>query len=324
MENARLYGEVHQTGAALRQANEELERRVEERTRELRQAQASLVETARLVGMSEVAANVLHDVGNALTSLMVDTQQMRQMVKGLRVDRVVKVFQLLEEHRGNLKDFATRDPRGRDLFVYMPNLAARLTQEQESLRQGLEAMAHNVERVRTIIHLQQRYPKATLLVEECDLAEVLEEALRLQAGALERANVQVTKELASLPPVKMDKHRVMQILLNLLSNARQAMEPVSPGRRTLGLRLTEDARGVCIQVKDSGIGIAPEVRGSLFQQGFTTRKEGNGIGLHSSALAAQLMGGQLTLESGGPGKGATATLVLPRAEAGSAAPSAAG
>jgi signal transduction histidine kinase len=116
----------------------------------------------------------------------------------------------------------------------------------------------------------------------------------------------------------------MQILLNLLSNARQAMEPVSPGRRTLGLRLTEDARGVCIQVKDSGIGIAPEVRGSLFQQGFTTRKEGNGIGLHSSALAAQLMGGQLTLESGGPGKGATATLVLPRAEAGTAAPSAAG
>lgn len=122
--------------------------------------------------------------------------------------------------------------------------------------------------------------------------------------------MQVTTELAALPRVRVDRHRLLQILVNLLSNARQATE-AGPGPRTLGLHLTGDARWARIQVRDNGVGIAPAVREHLFRQGFTTRPEGHGIGLHSSALAARLMGGQLTLESEGPGRGATATLLLP-------------
>ena len=311
MENARLYADVQQAEAALRHANEELERRVEERTRELKQAQARLVETARMAGMAEVASNVLHDVGNTLTSLVVDTEQMHTAVKASRVDRVSKVFSLLEAHREDLSDFVTHDVRGRQLFAYLPGLAAELTQERELLLRGLKGMSRNVERVRTIIHLQQDYPKATLLEEECELSEVMEEALRLQAGALRQAGVRVLMELAPLPRVTLDRHRLIQILLNLLSNARQSMEATEPGRRSLWLRLGADAEWIRIQVEDTGQGIAPEARGRLFNQGFTTRKEGHGIGLHSSALSARLMGGQLTLDSEGPGRGAIATLVLP-------------
>lgn len=264
-----------------------------------------------MAGMAEVASNVLHDVGNTLTSLVVDTEQMLLTVKSSRVDRVAKVFGLLEEQRHRLSEFVNHDARGSQLFTYLPSLAAELTQEQESLQQSLTVMARNVERVRAIIRLQQEYPKAKLLLEECDLAEVLEEALRLQAGALQRAGIQVTRELMPLPRVQMDRHRLIQILLNLLSNARQAMEGVEEGPRSLRIRLRADAQSIRIQVVDSGRGFAPELRKRLFSQGFTTRQDGHGIGLHSSALAAQLMGGQLTLESDGPGRGATATLVLP-------------
>jgi signal transduction histidine kinase len=311
LENARLYAEVQQAESALRRANEQLERRVEERTRELKQAQARLVETARMAGMAEVASNVLHNVGNTLTSLVVDTQQMHLAVNASRVDRVAQVFGLLEEHRTQLTEFVNQDDRGRYLFTYLPRLAAELEQEQESLRESLTVMASNVERVRTIIRLQQDYPKATLLVEECDVAEVLEEALRLQAGALRQLGVRVVKELEPLPRVMVDRHRLLQIVLNLLSNARQAMEGGGSGPHSLWLRLRAEAQWIRIAVEDSGHGISPEVRGLLFGQGFTTRKEGHGIGLHSSALSAQLMGGQLTLHSDGPGRGAIATLTLP-------------
>jgi predicted ATPase/signal transduction histidine kinase len=312
LENARLYGDVQQAESALRQANEQLERRVEERTRELKQAQASLVETARMVGMAEVAANVLHDVGNTLTSLVVDTEQLHALVAGSRVDRVAKVSALLDAHRDRLPDFLLHDARGRQVLTYLSGLSTELVQEQDALRQGLRAMSRNVERVRTIIHLQQDYPKATLLEEECDLAEVVDEALRLQSGALRQAGVRVTRDLASVPRVKVDRHRLLQILLNLLSNARQAMESVDVARRELRLRLEDDTRGgLRLRVTDSGQGIAPEVRGRLFTQGFTTRAGGHGIGLHASALSARLMGGELTLDSEGPGLGATATLVLP-------------
>jgi predicted ATPase/signal transduction histidine kinase/tRNA A-37 threonylcarbamoyl transferase component Bud32 len=319
MENARLYSEVRQAEAALRRANEELESRVEERTRELKLAQASLVETARLVGKSEVASSVLHDVGNALTSLVVDSEALRHTVAASRMGRVEQVVNLLAQHRDDLAGFLTKDPRGPQLFTYLSGLAGELSQERRSLQKGMDDLARNVDRVRTIIQLQLAYAKSTLLVEECDLAEVLEEALRLQAGALQQAGVKVTRELASLPRLKVDRHRLLQILLNLLSNARQAMDPVLPGERQLRVRLDAEGEWVRFQVVDNGKGIAPEVQGRLFTQGFTTRKEGHGIGLHSSALAAQLMGGKLTLESAGPGMGATATFKLPAAGADSRA-----
>ncbi|MCY1081996.1 trifunctional serine/threonine-protein kinase/ATP-binding protein/sensor histidine kinase [Archangium lansingense] len=315
MENARLYSEVRLTESALRQANEELESRVEERTRELRQAQANLVDTARMVGKAEVASSVLHDVGNALTSLVVDSDELRRTVAASRMGRVEQVVNLLAEHRDDLAGFLTKDPRGSQLFAYLSGLASELAQERVSLQQGMEDLSKNVDRVRTIIQMQQAYAKSTLLVEECDLAEVLEEALRLQAGALLQWSVQVTKKLEPLPRMKVDRHRLLQILLNLISNARQALEPVIPGLRRLLLRLYVEGEWIHFQVVDNGRGIEPEVQGRLFTQGFTTRKEGHGIGLHSSALAAQLMGGKLTLESAGPGLGATATFRLPASKA---------
>ncbi|WNG61239.1 AAA family ATPase [Archangium gephyra] len=311
MENARLYSEVRQAETALRQANEELESRVEERTRELKLAQANLVETARMVGKAEVASSVLHDVGNALTSLVVDSDALRRTVEASRMGRVEQVVDLMAQHRDDLAGFFTKDPRGLQLFTYLAGLAGELTQERVSLQQGMEDLAKNVDRVRTIIQMQQAYAKATLLVEECDLAEVLEEVLRLQAGVLHKWSVRVKKELAPLPRMKVDRHRLLQILLNLISNARQAMEQVIPGERQLHIRLYAEGEWVFFQVIDNGRGIAPEVHGRLFTQGFTTRKEGHGIGLHSSALAAQLMGGKLTLESEGLGLGATATFKFP-------------
>ena len=311
LENARLYSEVRQAEAALRKANEELESRVEARTRELKQAQSRLVETARLVGKAESAASVLHDVGNALTSLVVDADEMRQTVASSRLDRVEHVASMLQEHRDRLAEFLTQDPRGQSLLAYLSELGGDLAQERQALRQGMDDMSRNVARVRSIIQMQQTYAKATLLLEECNLAEVMEEALSLQAGALQQAGVKVLKELAELPKVRVDKHRLLQIVLNLLANARQAMESIAQEERQLRLRLWREEHWIHVQVVDRGRGFTAEVHKQLFTQGFTTRKEGHGIGLHSSALAAQLMGCQLTLESPGPGQGAIATLKLP-------------
>jgi C4-dicarboxylate-specific signal transduction histidine kinase len=111
--------------------------------------------------------------------------------------------------------------------------------------------------------------------------------------------------------VKVDKHKVLQILINLISNAKYALDAVPEGERTLRVRLFSDGTRAFIQMVDNGVGIAPEVRERLFAHGYTTRKDGHGFGLHSSALAAQMLGGRLTLDSEGPGKGAVATLELP-------------
>ena len=311
LENARLYADVHRAELALRRANDELEQRVEERTHELKQAQERLVDTAREVGMTEVATNVLHSVGNVLTSVVTNFEVTLRTLNDSRVDRVKKVAAMLKEHSEGLTDFLTRDPRGSKLPDYLWSLGDELLREQAALREGIEMMGGHIEHIRTIVQLQQSYARTSLLVEEYDLSQLIEDALRIQMAALQRQGVSITRELSPLPKVRVDKHKVLQILINLISNAKDAVEAVPEGQKQLIVRLESQGEWVRIQVVDTGLGISPENRKHLFKHGFTTRKEGHGFGLHASALAAQLMGGQLSLESEGPGKGATATLVVP-------------
>jgi len=314
IENARLYADVQRARAALRQANDELEKRVEERTRELRQAQTQLVETARSAGMAEVATNVLHNVGNVLTSAIVNVQVMNQTLGASRTGRLKQLSTLFEEHRGTLVDFLTRDPRGARIPEYLTALSDELSREHATLQEGMSAMTKHIEHIRAIVQLQQTYARSTLLTEECELALLVDDALSIQMPALKRHGINVVRALAADCRVRVDKHKLLQILINLISNAKNAMAALPLGDRNLHLRLEVDGGKARIHVVDNGIGIAPEVRERLFTQGFTTRAGGHGLGLHSSALAARMLGGRLTLESDGPGLGATATLELPLSE----------
>ncbi|MBN1209011.1 MAG: AAA family ATPase [Myxococcaceae bacterium] len=311
IENARLYADVQRAKAELRQANDVLEQRVEERTHELKQAQARLVDTAREVGMAEVASNVLHNVGNVLTSAVINLETMYRAVGSSRIGRLKQATNLLQEHRGRLADFLAPGARGGNLPDYLSALSDELMREQTRLLEDLDAMGRHIEHIRAIVQVQQTYARTSLLTEECDLTQLIDDALSVQMVALQRHGVSVKRELAAVPRMKVDKHKVLQILINLISNAKYALDVVPEGQRNLWVRMKVEGRRVLIQVEDDGMGIAPEMREKLFSHGFTTRKEGHGFGLHSSALAAQMMGGKLTLESEGPGKGAVATLELP-------------
>ncbi|WNG30402.1 AAA family ATPase [Cystobacter fuscus] len=311
IENARLYEDVQRARMELRRANEELEQRVRERTRELEQAQARLVDTAREVGMAEVASNVLHNVGNVLTSAVVNLETMRQSVGASRVGRLKRATSLLLEHQPDLADFLAEGARGSHLPGYLAALADELVREQTHFMEDMDAMGRHIEHIRAIVQVQQTYARTTLMTEECDLAQLIDDALRIQLPVLQRHGVSVRRELSPVPRVMVDKHKVLQILINLLSNATHALDSKPEGTRHLWVRLRAEGPVARIQVVDDGVGFAAEVKGRLFSHGFTTRKGGHGFGLHSSALAAQLLDGRLTLESEGPGKGAVSTLELP-------------
>ncbi|QRK12458.1 AAA family ATPase [Archangium violaceum] len=320
IENAQLYAEVQRAESALRSANDELERRVEERTQELKKTQARLVDSARGAGMAEVAVNVLHNVGNVLTSAVINLQSMLELVNTSRVGRLKQVTSLFEEHRGDLADFFTRDPRGAQLPAYLSALGDELLREQKTLQESMGAMGKHIEHIRAIVQVQQTYARNTLVIEECDLSLLVEDALSIQLPSLHRHGITVTRELSSVPRLRLDKHKVVQILVNLISNAKNAMQALPNRRPHLHVRLVAEGNTALIQVVDNGMGIVPEIRERLFSQGFTTRENGHGLGLHSSALAAKMLGGRILLASEGPGKGATATLELPLAPGGSSKP----
>ncbi|WLG83809.1 ATP-binding protein [Pseudomonas cucumis] len=308
----RSFGEINRVNKELQTANDILEQRVEERTRELKDTQSELLDTARQAGMAEIATNVLHNVGNVLNSVNISADLVTRKLRSSKAQGLGKAMQLINAHQDDLGVFLTQDEKGKLLPGYLNQLVDAIALEQQGMTDELAQLSKSVDHIKDIVATQQSYAGANSLMEPLHISELLEDALRMNAGALTRHHVTVVKEYGDVPQVMGDKHRLLLILINLISNAKYAMTDLSnrPRQMTLGVKVVEDTI-LQISVKDDGEGIAPENMTRIFAHGFTTRKEGHGFGLHSCALAAIEMNGHLTAHSDGPGKGALFTLQIP-------------
>ena len=271
----------------------------------------SLIDASRRAGMAEVATGVLHNVGNALNSVNVSAGVVKDRVNGLKVDNLAKASTLLRDHSSDLASFLDVDEKGKRIPAYLLKLAESLASDQQAICAELGALTEGIDHIKTIVSTQQEYSSAGGLVEDVSIVETIEAALRIHIPRADRHHVCIVREFAELPPVRTDKHKLAQILLNLLNNAFQAMREPSDRGRTLTLRSGASGDRVTISVTDTGCGIARDNLTRVFSYGFTTKKNGHGFGLHSSANAAAEMGGTLTAHSDGLNAGATFTLELP-------------
>jgi PAS domain S-box-containing protein len=318
---------------ALRQAHEQLEQRVEERTHELKVANAALsleiecrkeaqqalerthqqlLEASRQAGKAELATDILHNIGNVINSINVSSSFVSERIKKSAAASLFQAVALLEANVQDLSRFLTQDPKGRLLMKYLNQLAAHLIEEQKELLKELSVLRDDVEHVKEVVTLQQGCAKMSGQRECVSLAELLEQALRLNERTLTQHRVQLRRQYSEAPPVEVEKHKVLQILVNLVRNAQQALERNKPTDRQLTLRV--EACGhekVAVSVQDNGMGISATHLSRIGEYGFTTRKNGHGFGLHGSILTARELGGDLKVRSDGPGKGAAFTLELP-------------
>jgi PAS domain S-box-containing protein len=280
------------------------------------QLSRELMTVSRKAGMAEISAGVLHNVGNVLSSVLVSATTLGELLHQSRVSGLVKATSLLEERRDDLAAFLATD-RGKLVVPYLIQVADHLAGDVEDAQSDLARIVKGIEHIRVIIASQQTYAKAASLTEELRVSEVLDEVLGLNASRFDKHEVRIVRRFEADPALVTDRHRIMQILINLIGNALQAVNEVypaaSPDARstlTITMRMTP-AGNLAIEVADNGVGIAPDNLGRIFEFGFTTRKEGHGFGLHSSALTARDLGGSLRVESEGLGRGATFTLELP-------------
>jgi signal transduction histidine kinase len=278
----------------------------------LDRAQHELVDTARRAGMAEIATGVLHNVGNVLNSVNVSASLVAESVRKSKVGNVERVARMLSDNEAKLGEFLTNDPKGRQVPAFLKTLAGHLQEEQARMLKELDSLGQSVEHVKTIIAMQQNYAKVTGIHETMSVVDVVEDALRLNAISFTRHEIRVRREFEARPTATLERHKVMQILVNLLTNAKHALDKPEVKDKTLTVRVALNGNEtVRISVVDTGSGISPESMARLFQHGFTTKPQGHGFGLHHGALAAKEMGGSLTAHSDGEGKGATFTLEIP-------------
>jgi PAS domain S-box-containing protein len=281
---------------------------------ELDQAHRELLSASRLAGMAEVATGVLHNVGNVLTSVNVSANVLAAGLQQNRAESLERVADLLQEHAADLDTYLTTDAKGRVVPDFLASLGQHWLEERDRLLQELASLQQSIDHIKEIVAMQQAYATASGRVEALDPVALMEDALRMNAGALERHHVTWVRDFLPTPPMRAEKAKVLQILINLIRNAKYAAaEGGQPGPAvTLGVAPGTPGR-VRLIVADNGVGIAARNLDRIFTHGFTTRPDGHGFGLHSSLAAARAMQGDLTAQSPGPGQGATFTLDLPAA-----------
>jgi signal transduction histidine kinase/HAMP domain-containing protein len=292
---------------------QDLERRVKQRTSELRQAQSDLVATARRAGMAEIATNVLHNIGNVLNSVTVSANLVTTTIHDSKAATLSDIVALLDDNAADLPGFFARDARAKLVPRYLELLANTLQEERRRVLDDLARLKASVQHIMEIVAMQQSYAGVPgTVIQSIHVRDLVDEALRMDHDSPACSGLTVVKDIADFPELPLDKHRMLLIMVNLIKNAKQAMgRNAGPSQQIrLKVDLAEGPK-LRVQVQDEGEGIAPENLTRIFSHGFTTRRDGHGFGLHSCALAAMEMGGKLTAESDGPGRGATFTLEVP-------------
>lgn len=291
----------------------QLAREFDSMLEKLAQSRAEVVKTARKAGMSEIATGVLHNVGNVLNSVNVSANMAAKSAGQLAIADLESLVQILEQVGDNLGDFISHDARGKHLMPFLQELTQRLSEQQAGLLSELRSLTAGIDHIADLVRSQQSYAGAKGVLEFASLKEEFENAVHICNQAIDRnADVELVREFADVGTVKVDKHKLMEILVNLIQNAYQALaeQAVSPKRITLRILSLGESKAR-IEVEDNGMGISQENQVKVFQHGFTTRAEGHGFGLHVSANAATEMNASLQVRSAGPDCGATFYLDLP-------------
>ena len=271
-------------------------------------------------GMAEISASVLHNIGNAVGSILERAQTLRQEVSDLgeEIRIMEKTANMAAACRAE-GDIAARD-QAVDILIQVSREAATVLRDLREGTLGARAdqIHQGVEHVAEILKLHQGMatPKATAAI--LDIEQTIEDTLAL-------CNIQIGKEgieivvdvdddLGELP-LPLPRNQLMQMLLNLLKNSQEAIRDRNarvPGRGRISLRAQRNGTdGLMLKISDNGCGVTHEQQKHLFHFGYTTKVGGSGFGLHSAANFVQSIGGHIEVESAGADKGATFLARLP-------------
>lgn len=281
-------------------------------TDRLAEARHRLIEQSFVSGKADMAAGILHNLGNAVTPIIVRLNTLSDRMKSAPLDDLERAVDELErgdapsDRQADLVRFVQL--AGRDLAVLM-------REAQEDVR----SVGVQVEHVQRILAEQERYSHAGRVVESVDMEHIVRQAFDALAPALQRVvTLDLDPSVRGVGVVRGLGVEIQQVVSNLIINAAESI--VSHGRDTGRIRvraaceLMESGPAAHFVFEDDGGGIEPRHLRRIFHRRFSTKDRGSGLGLHWSANTVAALGGRLYADSEGEGKGARLHLILPLAD----------
>ncbi len=271
-----------------------------------------LIIASRTAGMADIATSVLHNIGNVLTSINISLGMIERKIASSKMSNLEGISQLLQEHQDDIGAFLASNPKGQRVPSYLTTLSNLWLDDKNYLLEELKSLEKNVGHIKDVINKQNSLSLALGITQETSAPELIEDALKLNQLSCEQAKIKVIREFFPIKTIYIDRVKLLQIIVNLIKNSIESLIAANIENGEIILRIQEQSDSFfTIEVADNGLGILPENCDRIFHQGFTTKKEGHGFGLHASALSAQEMHGNLSAQSEGVLKGALFTLRLP-------------
>lgn len=285
----------------------------------LEASRAQVADAARRAGMADVARGVLHNAGNVLTGINVSAATIAGTLRKSRLDGIEKAVGMLQANRASLGRFVEEDAAGRKIPDYLAKAVAGLRDEQAAVLAETLRLQAAVEKAVALVQRQGELARGPGLSERVSLRTLVAESLQLVETTLRRDGIASECRIEPDVTVRADRSKVSQILVNLLTNAREALAGAK-GEKRIVVEAAVRAGRVVIGVRDTGCGISADALPHLFENGFTTKCAGRGLGLHYCATTAGELGGSLTVTSDGPDRGAVFTLEFPAGPDGAESP----
>ena len=313
---------------AIREQNLQLQKTVAERTEELKirnrdlkqtlkeleDTKDELVEQAHKAGMSDIAAGVLHNVGNLLNSVNTSASLIDETLQQSKISKLEQANSLLREHIDHFDEYLASDGNSKNLLNYYLLLEDPLKAEHQNIRKQTSRLIDKINLINEVISAQQTYAGASQYTDVTSLTEMIDSALALQAGSIEKHGLIVEKDFQATGTIIAQRSKLIHVLVNIFKNAKEAMENNPINEKKILIKTWEDHRQIYLSISDNGPGIDPDYLDKIFTQGFTTKKNGHGFGLHSCANYISEMGGKIKVSNKENETGATFTIIFGKSE----------
>ncbi len=226
------------------------------------------------------------------------------------ITNLIRICKLITNNLAKNPEYLVNDEKGKLIPDYLTNLAEVFATNYSDIKKEATRLMEHIDHIKDIVAMQKDISGVSPILQNVSLPQVID--LAIQMSCISAPGIQVIKNYEYSSPITIDKTKLLQILVNLIRNADDALKLAKENHQNIITISVKKINTIIeITVHDNGIGIPKNSLSKIFSMGYTTKPSGHGFGLHSSALAAHELGGSLIFDSAAADKGATFTLVFP-------------
>ena len=268
-------------------------------------------------GRLEVMDTILHNIGNAITSVAIGIGTLKEeLANNPLIERLSALSETVQEHAEDWGDYVQHDPQGQQVRPFLLALAADFIEQNRELSRTVERVNGQTNHIVDIVRAQRGFASKAMTSKDVNLRQAISGALKIVQDSFASRGIQTQVNCGDAPAeIRIQESQFNQMLVNLLKNAMEAIDELKKsgglkGPPRIEIRACIQQDFLVLEVQDNGIGIEQKNLKTIFGAGYTTKREGSGLGLHSAANFVTGSGGKIQPLSDGYGTGTTMRVTL--------------